>query len=112
MTLSFALPRFSGSTLEPVSEPIMIYEPQYYQKGAGRALHIKLIPTRPTPPLKRDSKPPHIIIPNPNFDDMYLDDEQFSAWSYEEKAEANSALLWDDSSSSLSSTNSNTTTPL
>jgi hypothetical protein len=91
MTLSFALPKFSGSTLEPSSEPIMLYEPQYYQKGAGRATHIKLVPTRPTAPLKRAFKPPHIVIPKPNFDDMYLDDDEFSAWSYNESSSA----LWD-----------------
>lgn len=97
MVLSFALPRFSGSTLEPSSEPIMLYEPQYYLKGAGRATHIKLIPTRPTAALKRNSKPPHITIPIPTFDEMYVDDEEFSAWSYEE--DNNSSMLWDAMSS-------------
>ncbi|KAI8063352.1 uncharacterized protein B0P05DRAFT_555551 [Gilbertella persicaria] len=92
MTFSFALPRFSGSTLEPQSEPIMLYEPQYYQKGAGRAMHLQLVPTRPTPPLKRALKPPHIVIPPPNFDHMYIDDQVFSAWSYEE---GSTAALWD-----------------
>ncbi|KAI7907568.1 uncharacterized protein BX663DRAFT_4547 [Cokeromyces recurvatus] len=82
MTLSFALPKFSGSTLLPSSEPIMLYEPQYYEKHAGRAMHIQLIPTRPTPPLKRNCKPPHIIIPEPNFDDLLcLSDDYFSPWS-------------------------------
>lgn len=108
MTLSFALPRFSGSTLEPASEPIMIYEPHYYQKGAGRATHIKLIPTRPTPALKRDFKPPHIIIPTPNFDEMYLDDQEFSAWSYEEE-EGPCPLLLLSPSSTITS---NSSTPL
>lgn len=93
MTLSFALPRFSGSTLEPSSEPIMLYDPKYYEKGAGRAMHIKIIPTRPTLSLKRDSKPPHIIIPTPNFDEVYLDHEEFSPWSCEEGAD--SSMLWD-----------------
>lgn len=82
----------------------MLYEPQYYEKGAGRATHIKLIPTRPTPALKRDLKPPHIVIPPPNFDEMSLiDDDEFSAWSYE--GEEDGSLYWD-------SCTSNTTTPL
>ncbi|CAO3632483.1 unnamed protein product [Mucor hiemalis] len=101
MTLSFALPRFSGSTLEPSSEPIMLYESHYYQKGAGRALHIQLIPTRPTPPLKRDFKPPHITIPPPKFDEMYLDDDNFSAWSFEEE---NDSLVWDSMPTTCTST--------
>jgi hypothetical protein len=92
MATPFVLPRFSGSTLEPSTEPIMLYEPQYYEKGRGRATHIQLIPTRPTPPLRRANKPTYIIIPEPNFDDMYTDDGQFSAWSYEEN---DSSLLWD-----------------
>lgn len=93
MTLSFALPRFSGSTLEPSSEPIMLYEPKYYEKGAGRAMHIKIIPTRPTSPLQRDYKPPHIIIPAYKFDEMYLEHEEFSPVSCEEGAD--SSMLWD-----------------
>ncbi|KAI8637141.1 hypothetical protein BD408DRAFT_322422, partial [Parasitella parasitica] len=80
----FALPRFSGSTLEPSSQPVFLYDPLYYQKGAGRATHIQLVPTRPTAPLKRTSKPPHIVIPAPNFDDMRIEDGEFSAWSFEE----------------------------
>ncbi|KAI9347860.1 hypothetical protein BD770DRAFT_395476 [Pilaira anomala] len=107
MVLSFALPRYSGSTLEPSSEPIMLYEPQYYLKGAGRATDMKLIPTRPTPPLKRNSKPPHITIPKPTFDQKYIDDDQFSAWSYEED---NSSSVLSDSMSSTTSTTTTTTT--
>ncbi|KAI8357273.1 hypothetical protein BD560DRAFT_302569, partial [Blakeslea trispora] len=79
----FALPKYSGSTLEPQSEPIMLYEPQYYEKNAGRT-HMSLVPTRPTPPLKRAFKPPHIVIPEPKFDEMQFNHESFSAWSFKE----------------------------
>ncbi|EPB90945.1 hypothetical protein HMPREF1544_02199 [Mucor circinelloides 1006PhL] len=104
----FALPRFSGSTLEPSSEPVILYESQYYEKGAGRAIHIQLVPTRPTAPLKRESKPPHIVIPAPNFDEMRIEDNEFSAWSYEEDESAQ-ATFWDPipTSSSSSSSSSN-----
>lgn len=102
MTLSFALTRFSGSTLEPSSEPIMLYESKYYEKGAGRALHIKIIPTRPTLPLKRNAKPPHIIIPTPKFDEVaYLDYEESSPLTCEEGVD--SPMLW-DSLSTISNT--------
>ncbi|KAI9473932.1 MAG: hypothetical protein EXX96DRAFT_488115 [Benjaminiella poitrasii] len=108
MTLSFALPKFSGSTLQPSTEPIMLYEPHYYEKNAGRAMHIRLTPTRPTPPLKRKCKPPHIVIPEPDFDDImnHLNNEEFSPWSpfdtgkEESKSTATTnSTLWDSSSS-------------
>lgn len=103
MTLNFIIPRFSGSTLEPSSEPIVLYESQYYEKDAGRALHIQLIPTRSTPPLKRAFKPPHIIIPEPDFDSMRIDNEEFSPWSYE-SADASTGMLLDSATSSDSTT--------
>ncbi|KAL9540809.1 hypothetical protein PS6_010589 [Mucor atramentarius] len=97
---------FSGSTLEPSSEPVILYESQYYEKGAGRAIHIQLVPTRPTAPLKRESKPPHIVIPAPNFDEMRIEDNEFSAWSYEEDESAQ-ATFWDPIPTSSSSSSSN-----
>ncbi|KAI8991598.1 hypothetical protein BDF20DRAFT_845440 [Mycotypha africana] len=81
--MAFELVRFSGSTLEPSSEPIMLYEPHFYEKGAGRSLHIELVPTRPTPPLNRKDKPPPIIIPQFNAEDPLLcrNEDDYSAWS-------------------------------
>ncbi|OBZ85479.1 hypothetical protein A0J61_06472 [Choanephora cucurbitarum] len=96
MPYSFALPKFSGSTLEPQSEPIMLYEPQYYEKNAGRA-QMSLVPTRPTPPLKRAFKPPHIVIPEPNFGGMQSNNTSFSAWSFKDGSTSTPAL-WDSPS--------------
>ncbi|KAG1446542.1 hypothetical protein G6F56_009536 [Rhizopus delemar] len=76
------LTRFAGSTLEPSSEPIILYESHYYE--SKRPAHILIIPTRCTPPLKRNNKPLPIIIPDFTFDNKHIDDDEFSAWSYEE----------------------------
>lgn len=83
MSSPIILTRFTGSTLEPSSEPIILYESHlYHNKLPDR---IQIVPTRCTPPLKRDNKPPPIIIPEFKFDDKYIDDNEFSAWSYEEE---------------------------
>ncbi|EIE91458.1 hypothetical protein G6F46_009954 [Rhizopus delemar] len=74
--------RFTGSTLEPSTEPIILYESHYYENK--RPNQIKVIPTRCTLPLKRNNKPHPIIIPEYTFDEKYMDDNEFSAWSYEE----------------------------
>ncbi|KAI8993189.1 hypothetical protein BDB01DRAFT_705099, partial [Pilobolus umbonatus] len=79
----FTLRRFSGSTLEPSSQPVVLYDPRYYQKDAGRMI-VKLKPTRRTPPLKRAHKPSAIVIPAFNYNQRNLNTDLFSAWSDEE----------------------------
>ncbi|KAI9275393.1 hypothetical protein BY458DRAFT_507324 [Sporodiniella umbellata] len=76
------LTRFAGSTLEPSTEPIFLYESQYYQ--SKRSPHMLIVPTRCTPPLNRENKPEPITIPDFIFDNKYIDDDEFSAWSYDD----------------------------
>ncbi|KAF7723052.1 hypothetical protein EC973_002386 [Apophysomyces ossiformis] len=66
---------------------------------------VKIIPTRRTKPLCRKNKPAPIIIPPPIFHDPFsndLEDDEFSAWSYEEPAKPD--LMWDSGSQTMEST--------
>lgn len=95
MSTPLVLTRFSGSTLEPTSEPIVIYPDHVYQKDFHNKQPPAIEPTRRTPSLKRKGKPTFISIP-PACQDFIPKEEEdtYSPWSYDE--EAGSGLLWDD----------------
>ncbi|KAI9315533.1 hypothetical protein BX666DRAFT_315279 [Dichotomocladium elegans] len=82
----FTIKRFSGSTLEPSTEPIILYPEYVYQRDPRSHLTVPIIPTRCTPPLKRLNKPMSIRIPSYNHDLFASPGDShngFSAWSYE-----------------------------
>ncbi|KAI8367656.1 uncharacterized protein BYT42DRAFT_483392, partial [Radiomyces spectabilis] len=78
------LPRFSGSTLEPTVEPLVIYPQQHEHKPLPS--NDPLQPTRRTQSLKRKNKPTLITIPTvcKEFVPQEPDNEDYSPWSYEE----------------------------
>ncbi|KAG0173000.1 hypothetical protein DFQ28_006335 [Apophysomyces sp. BC1034] len=105
---TFVLPRFSGSTLEPSSEPLMLYPSHMYEKK----LDVKIIPTGRTKPLCRKDKPGPITIPTPIMDCFFSkgpDDDEFSAWSYEEPAKPD--LLWDNGTQTIYSAATSSDSP-
>ncbi|KAI9320396.1 hypothetical protein BX666DRAFT_1907612 [Dichotomocladium elegans] len=107
MSVPFILPRFSGSTLEPSTEPIVIYpgnmlrkDPVGFNGFVAAPTNIAIEPTRPTPPLKRKNKPAFITIPPaPTFAPLDQNEDAFSPWSFE--MEAAPELLWDDESQTI-----------
>lgn len=94
------LPRFSGSTLEPTSEPIVIYPEHIHQKSPIVTME-PVEPTRRTPSLQRRGKPTFIHIPTvcKAFVQKEPEDDDYSPWSYDE--EGDSGLYWDDASQTI-----------
>ncbi|CDS03658.1 hypothetical protein LRAMOSA01060 [Lichtheimia ramosa] len=82
MSMPFTIPRFAGSTLEPSSEPIIIYPEHMLRKETEFHTQVMIVPTRCTPPLNRRNKPAHIIIP-PYERVSLQDDDTYSPWSYD-----------------------------
>ncbi|KAI8391287.1 uncharacterized protein BYT42DRAFT_556323 [Radiomyces spectabilis] len=78
------LPRLPGSTLEPTSEPIVIY-PQNYSPDMSPETPTTL--TTPTQSLNRKNRPTFIDIPDTSkhFIQTEPDEEDFSPWSYQEE---------------------------
>ncbi|KAI9007536.1 hypothetical protein CLU79DRAFT_891951 [Phycomyces nitens] len=146
--MTFRLTRFSGSTLEPCSEPIVLYpsevqpkKPMVLKRFSGStlappsptepsslyrtapaaapaaapkpsidfssmaALSVRIIPTRPTKPLKRQAKPSSIHIPNlgqiasMNAADRLLDEGHASGGSDDEANEP--WLMWDEKTQTI-----------
>ncbi|ORZ03986.1 hypothetical protein BCR43DRAFT_484314 [Syncephalastrum racemosum] len=90
------LPRFSGSTLEPRTEPVVIYPPHMLQKEPLGCAPNTIQPTRPTESLKRKNKPTFIDIPPRDFVTPSYN-EDYSPWSLEEdNSESAGGLAWDD----------------
>ncbi|KAH8557034.1 hypothetical protein BGW37DRAFT_475282 [Umbelopsis sp. PMI_123] len=86
----FTLQRFPGSTLEPSSEPIILYSDHVKSSYQGPLRGVI------TSPLKRSHKPPPIRIPefNPSLlyhPDMY--DDAYSPWSGNTLEDGRSSLL-------------------
>ncbi|KAG0164062.1 hypothetical protein DFQ28_010818 [Apophysomyces sp. BC1034] len=95
---TLVLPRFSGSTLEPSTQPIVIHPHETYASSLQTTEDkeiLKVEPTRCTKPLRRQHKPAYIAIPDA-FDMM---DGPIS--HEEEEAEDQPWLVWDEESQSI-----------
>ncbi|KAL0077215.1 hypothetical protein F4703DRAFT_1882709 [Phycomyces blakesleeanus] len=129
------LNRFSGSTLEPCAGPIVMNSklslhsqsllqvprsttikpsstkskssPPNIEFSSEAALSVRIIPTRPTKPLRRNAKPSSIHIPNlsqiasMNAADRLLDEGHASGggWSDDEADEP--WLMWDEKTQTI-----------
>lgn len=102
MSTPLVLPRFPGSTLEPTTEPIVLYPEHIHQKSPiVMEQQQPVVPTRRTPSLQRKGKPTFIHIPTicKDFVQKEPEDDDYSPWSYDE--EGDSGLYWDDASQTI-----------
>ncbi|KAI8139461.1 hypothetical protein BJV82DRAFT_672733 [Fennellomyces sp. T-0311] len=102
MSVPLVLPRFSGSTLEPTSEPIVMYPMHIHQKQPilfNKPANIEL--TRPTSSLQRKNRPTFIHIPLQckEFIPKEPEDDDFSAWSHDGEPEPE--FLWDEENQTI-----------